>query len=114
MAVDLSFMRKHAKEVKADYKKIRFYDAEPDPSPRRKIKMPVPDSIWVETDNLNDCGTTHKLNLDGQITGSMKRITKQYTVWKLWHEPKDIAVDIVYTLAIYGFVRLCMEIWSWL
>jgi hypothetical protein len=44
----------------------------------------------------------------------MKRITKQYTVWKLWREPKDIAVDIIYTLAIYGFVQLCMDAWSWL
>jgi hypothetical protein len=39
----------------------------------------------------------------------MKRITKEYTVWKL--DPKRVAVEL---LCVYGFVRLCMDVWSWL
>jgi hypothetical protein len=74
------------------------------------------DSVYGEdTKRLSDCQERFDYfkNFSNEPS-PMKRITKQYTVWKLWHEPKDIAVDIIYTLAIYGFVRLCMDVWSWL
>jgi hypothetical protein len=45
----------------------------------------------------------------------MKHITKEYTVWnRFWRDPKDVIRDIIYLLAIYGLVRLCMDVWSWL
>jgi hypothetical protein len=62
-------------------------------------------------DGQQQTGTIH----NGKISGSMKRITKEYTVWnQFWREPKDVIRDVIYCFAIYGFIQACMDVWSWL